>query len=137
MNKKQQKYVTKSVLMSPYSLNLRFVQSKTSQKIVQGIDGVVEAKGLQELKKNKDVVVGLKGVNKLLKSLGDEPKPDQYYVFALKYAEVAEMMKNLPIACKIAKQQFFYFPKFIGERISKVFKVKVRGNLQRQSKSDL
>ena len=135
MNKRQQKYVTKPILMSPYSVNIKFIHSSTSQKIVKLISEVVLSEGLKELKAQGDVVVGLKSVYKLLSKLtegsweqGEDSKEEshkKYYVFALKYAEIAEMMKNLPIVCKIAKQDFFYFSKFIGEKISQTFKVKV------------
>ena len=135
MNKKQQKYVTKPILMSPYSVSVKFIQSKTSQKIVKLINEVVVSEGLKELKSRGDIIVGLKAIYKLLSKLVDsnwvqekdtkEVLNKKYYIFALKYAEIAEMMKNLPIACKLANQNFFYFPKFIGEKISEVFKVKV------------
>ena len=135
MNKKQQKYVTKPVLMSPYSVNIKFIQSKTSQKIVKLVSEVVQTEGLKELLNQKEIIIGLKAVYKLLNKIGivnsetieqeDGSQANKYYIFALKYAEIAEMMKNLPIAWKLAKQQFFYLPKFIGEKISEAFKVKV------------
>lgn len=46
-----------------------------------------------------------------------------------RYAEIAEMMKNLPIACKISKQEFYFYThgeKFLSENLLKSLKVKVR-----------
>ena len=111
--------------MSPYSVNIKFVHSKVAQKIVKHLGGFIEENNIKELKKQKDIIIGVNWVYKLLKTIDPKISPSGYYVFALKYAEIAEMLKNLPIVCKIKKQLFYYLPKFIGEKTSKIFGVKV------------
>ncbi|CAI2381094.1 unnamed protein product [Moneuplotes crassus] len=111
--------------MSPYTVNVKFIHSKPSQKIIKTLEKFLEEKDVKSLKSSKDLVIGLSSVYKLLKAINPkEEEKQEYFIFALKYAEIGEMLKNLPIVCKIKKQNFYYFPKFIGERTSAIFKVK-------------